>query len=161
MSVNNRKEGQYFKCCVYKRGHYKIYWNSATVNELHSPSAPTEFQRKLRKSNIYNIEAALSIRNTYIWDRLHSKSVSASSVGCMQVVRKWMSLVHETQSAFTSTLILLWGQKKPQFVLGLPSVRFPSPFDVAESLAHDGEILGQLHHGNDDGSSNQRAGWPE
>lgn len=38
---------------------------------------------------------------------------------------------------------------------------YPSPLNAVESLAHDGQVLGQLHHGNDDGSSDQGAGWPE
>lgn len=38
---------------------------------------------------------------------------------------------------------------------------YPSPLYAAQSLAQDGHVLGQLHHGNDDGSSDQGAGWPE
>lgn len=37
----------------------------------------------------------------------------------------------------------------------------PSPLYAAQSLTQDGQVLGQLHHGDDDGSSNQGAGWPE
>lgn len=37
----------------------------------------------------------------------------------------------------------------------------PSSFYASQSLAQYGQILGQLHHGNDSGSSNQSAGWPE
>lgn len=32
---------------------------------------------------------------------------------------------------------------------------------MSYSLAQDGQMQGELHHGNDDGSSNQGAGWSE
>lgn len=38
---------------------------------------------------------------------------------------------------------------------------FLSPLNAAQSLTHDGKVLCQLHHGNNDGSSSQSAGWPE
>lgn len=36
-----------------------------------------------------------------------------------------------------------------------------SPLNAAQLLAHDRQVLGQLHHGDDDGSNNQGAGGPE
>lgn len=37
----------------------------------------------------------------------------------------------------------------------------PSPLYALQSLAHYGQVLGQFHHGNDDGSPDQSAGRPE
>lgn len=36
-----------------------------------------------------------------------------------------------------------------------------SPFDPAHLFTHDGQVLGELHHGDDDGSTNEGAGGPE